>query len=96
MSDEFKVGDVVVCVREPEGPYYDGWEPRIGGIYKVVDIIPDGIDLGRMLINLAEDPTRDDETGFEENAFKHLPKADDTFINQMRSLKPAKEKTNVR
>ena len=92
MADDFKVGDVVVCVHEPDGEINVMWGPKVGQIYKIIQVF---FWEGYLLVNLAEDPFAVPFNGFEAFAFKHLSKADDTFIQQMRSLKPARTKEST-
>jgi len=92
MADEFKVGDVVVCIGGT-GRYVP-----IGTIDRVTFV--DWYDEEHSFdcqagvgIDLLGHPAREhDAEAWCSSAFRLLPKADDTFINQMRSLKPAKEK----
>lgn len=87
----FKIGDVVVCVdvSEFEGArcLHTGQNVKKGSTHKVTGFVVEKCGcLALTLGSVNGLPFR----------FKHLPKADDAFINQMRSLKPAKEKTRVR
>lgn len=83
MSDDFKVGDVAVCIAEPQGDHQDiFWEPKVGGIYKVCSVSWDGAG-----IELAEDPDKFDPEGdWDVYYFKKLPPAEPEFISLIRSL----------
>jgi hypothetical protein len=90
----FKVGDVVVCVNSDRAPMlklqatYRVSGVNNWGICELDGAVYSGVLLFGVNINGYD--------AIDARRFKHLPKADDTFINQMRSLKPAKEMTNVR
>lgn len=103
MESDFKVGDAVVCVDASpckEHPYPGApFGLKQGGIFRIKDMyIGDDASVGLYLSGVDNEGEDAGETweGYDAIRFKHLPKADDTFINQMRSLKPAKEKTRVR
>lgn len=95
MSEEFKVGDVVVCVNDAGADHI-----RVGDIGRITKIGSPRVcifdyKIHAVLFFSNLQPNKG-TIGFAAGRFKHLPKADDTFINQMRSFKPAKEKTSVR
>ena len=91
----FKVGDVVVCVDDRINPSWpEDNQLKRGKVYRVTKV-------GKAVVNHLIDKVSgsvhlaginsSSPHGFGSFRFKHLPKADDTFINQIRSLKPAKE-----
>jgi len=96
MSDEFKVGDIVICTGGT------GLRVKIGTIDRVTFVDwydakhSDDGEAGVGIDLLNNSAQAHGAESWCSNAFRLLPKADDTFINQMRSLKPAKEMTNVR
>lgn len=94
MADDFRVGDVVVCIAIPQGSIKGEWEPKIGGIYKVYDLYLCPTD-DSLLIALEQDPERDGPGAFEANAFRKLPPASDEFTLQMRACKPHKAPVNA-
>lgn len=88
---DFKVGDVVVCVdgspcrRAPYvGAPFSFKEGQIGRISRIhMTDIGLGLEFpghpGKMGV------------GLHESRFRHLPKSDEQFTEQMRALKPRKE-----
>jgi len=87
VNDFFKIGDVAVCIDAGENTKYI----KNGAIYRVRAL--KGPYLYLVGVHAVSGSGQD---GFRAHRFRHLPKADDTFINQMRSLKPAKDKANAR
>lgn len=88
MSDDFQVGDVVVCISDDyeraSGP--ESWWPKRGQIYRVA-----GLDhcLNGLFLEFAEDPDfGDTELGWAATDFRKLPKADEQFTEQMRAIRP--------
>lgn len=94
MADEFAVGDVVVCVND--GPLvcpHDSLVVHDGSLAakkrtvgRIVAIEP-----GHTFICLCRVIHTDVGAGVEAR-FRKLPKADDRFAEQMRALKPHREK----
>lgn len=87
MSDFFKMGDVVVCVDAGNNTAY----LANNAIYRVRAL--KGPYLYLVGVHAFSGSGQD---GFSAHRFRHLPKADDTFIQQMRSLKPARAKESAR
>lgn len=70
---DFDVGDLVACIRQPEGSVHTiSWDPTVGSTYTVVELgVCDDDSWG---INLAEDPQRLEDSLFEAAAFrKQIP-----------------------
>ena len=89
MSDDFNVGDVVVCFREPSGWIASDWEPKVGSFYSIAGIDVD--TTGVAIIDLREDPSCfSDDGAWEAAAFRKLPRADEQFTEQMRACKPVR------
>lgn len=88
MSGPFKVGDVVVCVVDPDGQpgWKEPWEPKKNGIYRVCAVFEDG-GYGPT-VDLEEDPYQTDEAGWAVEWFRHLPRATDEFTATMRACRP--------
>jgi hypothetical protein len=93
-GDDWAPGDLALCVRETTGSIPSTWEPSVGGVYRVVEI-SDGATAGEIVLDLAEDPDRNDEAGWEADAFRKIkPLSDeerDEFLADLRT--PAKHTT---
>jgi len=90
VDNDFKVGDVVVCVDAEFAGGSDVNRDHVslinkGCIYKVSHVLDGGVGLSHVTY-----PYHPNVYGYKADRFRHLPKADDTFIQQMRSLKPAR------
>lgn len=99
MADEFKVGDVVVRVKIDRDidPFHGRRMKSKGSIpYGSMVRVADVIYFNEVGLVIQGHPSGHPTGAWSHLGFKKLPKADDTFINQMRSLKPAKDKANVR
>lgn len=89
MSGSFKVGDVVVCVREHSS---DEWfhGPRQIFQGKVYRVSRAGNWRGIAVVALCGIEANTCANAFAAERFRHLPRADDQFTTQMRALKPHK------
>lgn len=62
MADDWKPGDLALCVKEEDGgpPAPRGWLPAKGGVYNVVEVLPsergEGAPERQLLLCLAECP----------------------------------------
>lgn len=92
MADEFQPGDVVVCV-DPDTPAAIGWrgpsQLRLGASYRVATVFVDSWGLCCTVRGVVADTVNG---GFLCRRFRKLPKADDSFIEQMRKLKRAHDR----
>lgn len=90
MSGPFKVGDVVCCVDL--SPIVQGFgvssRIKLGSVYRVSATFTDGFGACVRLSCVTADTVNG---GFLARRFRHLPKADDQFIQQMRAIKPVRE-----
>jgi hypothetical protein len=94
MADDFQVGDVVVCVDDgpiicPHDPIviHDGsLAAKRRSVGRIIAIQPGfgGVCMCNVVLT-------DGGAGVEAR-FRKLPKADDRFAEQMRALKPHREK----
>jgi len=83
----FKIGDVVVCVDAR--PTLRTTCPLIKGkLYRVECL---SARTNSPILSGVKAAWEHDGFGWSPNRFRHIPKADDTFIEQMRSLRPIKE-----
>jgi len=91
MSD-FNVGDCVVCVDNGPSEYgLTAEELRIGGIYRVTGLhtAREGYrDAGKPGVLLGGVRSKGGSGSFGASRFRHLPKADEQFITEMRAIKP--------
>lgn len=87
MSEDFKVGDVVVCIDDSPCKVdpFPGFPFGIkrGSTHRVTDLDLVGYDIFLGLLGY-------DEDYFFAARFRKLPPADDAFILRMRSLKPGR------
>lgn len=88
MSEEFNVGDVVVCVNNSpilceRRIHTGGWAPEIGTIVRVVSLGSD--DCGCVWL-------RGNNGAGLFARFKKLPKATDEFTRQIRACRPNKSR----
>lgn len=85
MKIDYDVGDVVVCVDD-SGGLFDLPVVRFGQIERVSQIVEcEGGGLGVELIGKTHP-----DWAYGAERFRKLPKADDTFTEQMRALRPHK------
>jgi len=91
MSEHFRVGDRVVCVRSESGR-------NLGKIFVILQARDvDGCEYhGKdcksqaVIVNIAE-PLPPGSPGWAGCAFKRLPKADEAFTASMRAIKPVRK-----
>jgi hypothetical protein len=98
----WKVGDLVVCVSEPEDKYGGGYAGpsrdrlRLRAVYKITGIVT-GYDgetrraLGFQLAGMNPAPYR----GYHSECFRPVTKADEQFTARIRACRPAHRKTPV-
>lgn len=84
MADDFQSGDVVVCVKS------DGRYLRDRAVYRLTAVFSYGFDVGVQVDGL--DCARLGFDGIYAWRFRKLPKADDSFAEQMRKLKPTHDR----
>jgi len=88
MSEEFQVGDVVVCVDAdtPARPgYFSPDQIRNGDLYRLSDTF---IDEWGDCIKVAGIVAHTVNGGFLAARFRKLPRADEEFTRQIRACKP--------
>lgn len=93
MSDDFKPGDVVVCVDASTrtGPRHvdvcfrleQGRHYRLSWVGEFTD--------GDVAVELVEDPDDDWDLAWEGNRFRKIDAADEQFTRQMRAIRPVRE-----
>lgn len=95
MSDSFQVDDIAVCIDNKP----DTFDPRAGLLvlrqhYRVATV---GVLKDRFCIGFRNLPstTPGMAWGFQANRFRKLPKADESFIEQVRACRPHDAKTPV-
>lgn len=95
MQIDYDVGDVVVCISS-DGKGGDGVDPdcplpfiAVGGFRRVRNIEPsfEGVEF---------EGCYDEDWCYDARSFRKLPKASDDFTEQMRKLKPHKQKVEAR
>lgn len=97
MGDDFKVGDVVVCVDvAPRGnwPVHNKnlSELKIGAMYRVDWTGRSRQGVPAVLLSGVPFDSRDGRyAGFDAKRFRKLRKADDSFIRQLRTLTPKED-----
>jgi len=97
MSDDFRVGDVIVCVDASPYLVNTPWhlqqlsKLRVGALYRAAGFDRDGdlIDLGT--VRYEPDPHPLSLGAFGTHRFRSLPKADEQFTADMRACKPKRE-----
>lgn len=92
MKIDYDVGDVVVCVEStnlpasnPLPPMRRGEIGRVAWIGESYDRVAKRDDLG-----VALEGRNDGLWAYHARCFRKLPRADDTFTEQMRALRPHK------
>lgn len=90
MQIDYDVGDVVVCISTPTcHSAYDIGKVKKGAMYRV-----DRFVFGGQAVHLCGiDWTN--PNGMWAHRFRKLPKASDEFTEQMRKLKPNKQKVEA-
>lgn len=86
MGDDFKVDDVVVRVSDDSGLMPIGSIRRVQSTYWWDG---DDEDPADMALIFTSDPPGD--SGWFAAGFRKLPKADDSFIRQLRALTPKED-----
>ncbi len=92
MSDDFQVGDVVVCVHASSPACSYSTPPEKGRHYRVTGVIRARCAKTKRPVQGVEvaELSATPFSAFHELFFRKLPKADETFTEQMRSLRPHK------
>lgn len=91
MSGDFEVGDVVVrvavvgpAIKDPECE-----PPPIGSYHTVADVVPWGRKLG---LRIPGWPSSHPTGCWGTRGFRKLPKADESFTQQIRACKPQRNR----
>lgn len=85
MSDDFQVGDVVVCVDD-KAQGYSGDNVLRGRHYRIASFIKRHGITGCTLEGMNPDPY----LGYAIKRFRKLPRADESFTEQMRACRPTR------
>ena len=94
MQIDYDVGDCVVCVDAHSAPMLrQGGMYRVSAITLVENCYADAGELGVSVEGVKPLPPYGD---FHPRRFRKLPKASDEFTEQMRKLKPHKQKVEAR
>jgi hypothetical protein len=85
---DIQAGDVVVCVNVDPAPYWGPPPLTLRAVYRVEDVlgIDDGDGVGIVIQGVSAAPC----LAFYSYRFKKLPKADESFTQQIRACRPIK------
>lgn len=87
------VGDIVVCIWASSPSIALGAVDRVVEVYEGRSALdPEHLGLG---VVLAQHTPRDGCTGFDIRRFRKIDKADDSFTEQMRQLRPTREQVSA-
>lgn len=89
MQIDYDVGDCVVCVVCT--PKMSEYGMKKGAIHRVGEVFQCGTELGVKFKSIGHGSY----WGWKAEMFRKLPKASDEFTEQMRKLKPHKQKVDA-
>lgn len=97
MADDWQVGDLALCIRQPEGPLAYAWTVKVGGIYTVCEVIFWESELWGL--NFAEDPYLDDVSCYDPECFRkinpHAPDVEDEETIRLLNSAPCNVPSHV-